>query len=88
MSDPFASNFAALGRPAFRAEPITTSDTVALTDIPQGIYVGTGGTIVMRGENDTADRTWKNIPAGSIVPFRAAYIRATGTTAADMLALY
>ena len=32
-------------------------------------------------------RDWR-VPAGAILPFRASHVRATGTTAADILALY
>ncbi len=42
----------------------------------------------MRGVSGGADRVWKNVPAGAILPFRAQYVRATGTSAADILALY
>jgi len=42
----------------------------------------------MRGVNGEADQVWKNVPSGAILPFRAQYVRATGTTAADILALY
>jgi hypothetical protein len=38
--------------------------------------------------NGAADQLWKNVSSGAILPFRAQYIRATGTTAADILALY
>ena len=42
----------------------------------------------MRGVAGSADQLWKAVPAGSLLPFRAQYVRATGTTAADLLALY
>ena len=42
----------------------------------------------MRGLNGSADQVWKNVAGGAILPFRAQYVRATGTTATDMLALY
>lgn len=87
MADAFAVFAAVLGAPARRAAPVAPHDTNALTAVPQAIYVGTGGTIVMRGVDGSTDQTWKNVPSGAILPFRAAYIRVTGTTAADMLAL-
>ena len=34
------------------------------------------------------DVTFRNLPAGSILPFRPGFIRATGTTAGELLALY
>ena len=76
-----------IASPARRATPITPNDATQLTIVPKAIYVGTGGAITMRGVDDTADIVWKNIPSGAILPFRAVLIKATGTTAADMLAL-
>jgi hypothetical protein len=88
MTDPFSSSADAVSAPARRALAITPHDTNALTDIPKALYVGTGGNIAMRGVDGAADQAWKNVPAGAILPFRAQYVRATGTTAADLLALY
>ncbi len=88
MADPFANLADHCSAPATRTVPVVPHDTNALTDIPKALYVGTGGNITMRGLNGTIDQSWKNVPSGSILPFRAHYIRATGTTAADILALY
>ena len=87
-ADPYGSFGDTVSSPANRAVTVTPDDTAPLADIPKALYVGTGGTIVMRGKSDSADRTWKNVPTGAFLPFRAEYIRATGTTAADILALY
>ena len=78
----------ALTAPATRALAVTPHDTNPLTDIPKAIYVGTGGDIAMRGSGGAADQIWRNVPAGALLPYRAQYIRAAGTTAADLLALY
>lgn len=87
-----ADNFSTLGdspsAPSTYALAVTPHDSNALTDIPKALYVGTGGNITMRGLNGAADQLWKNVPAGAILPFRARYVRAAGTTAADILALY
>lgn len=88
MSDPFASSADALHAPATRATAVSPHDANALPDIPKALYVGTAGDIAARGLNDNADQLWKNVPAGAILPFRARFVRATGTTAADILALY
>jgi type 1 fimbria pilin len=87
-----ADNFSTLGdspsAPSTYALAVTPHDVNALTDIPKALYVGSAGNITMRGLNGAADQVWKNVPAGAILPFRARYVRATGTTAADILALY
>jgi hypothetical protein len=88
MADSFATSADALHAPATSALGVIPHDTNALTNIPKALYVGTAGNITMRGLRDTADQVWKNVPAGTILPFRAQYVRATGTTAADILALY
>ncbi|MBN8849463.1 MULTISPECIES: hypothetical protein [unclassified Sphingomonas] len=88
MADQFANSADAVSAPATRAAAVSPHDVNALADIPKALYVGTGGTIVMRGASGVGDQTWKNVPNGAILPFRAAYVRATGTTASDILALY
>lgn len=88
MSDAFQGVADAPFAPATRALAVTPDDANPLADIPKALFVGSGGTIVMRGVNGAADQAWKNVASGTILPFRAAFVRATGTTAADMLALY
>lgn len=88
MADQFQSTADTPSAPASRAESVSPHDSNALSDIPKALYVGTGGNITMRGVSGGADRVWKNVPAGAILPFRAQYVRATGTSAADILALY
>ena len=67
---------------------VDANDSNALSDIPKALYVGTGGSITMRGVAGSSDQLWKNVPAGAVLPFRVQYVRATGTTATDLLALY
>jgi type 1 fimbria pilin len=88
MTDTFATLGDSPSAPSTRALAVTPHDSNPLTDIPKALYVGTAGNITMRGVNGTTDALWKNVPAGAVLPFRAQYVRATGTTAADMLALY
>ena len=88
MADAFSNCADQVSAPATRALAVIPNDTTALADIPKALYVGTGGDVAMRGVGGTSDQTWKAVPAGSLLPFRAQYVRATGTTAADMLALY
>lgn len=86
--DEFNAAVDTAGAAARGATPVVPSDDQPFAALPKAIYVGTGGDIVMRGPKDDAAVTWRNIPDGALIPFRARQIMATGTTAADMLALY
>ena len=87
MSDPFSTRADSVSAPAARARPVTPHDSNALPDVPKALYVGSGGTITMCGSGDIADSVWVNVPSGSVIPFRPSHVRATGTTAGDILAL-
>ncbi|MEZ5656801.1 MAG: hypothetical protein R3E04_13125 [Sphingobium sp.] len=55
--------------------------------IPKALYVGTGGTVILRGVDSAADVTFKNVANGQILDVQAQFVRATGTTATDIVAL-
>lgn len=88
MADPFQNVADSVGAPATRAVAVTPHDSNPLADIPKALFIGTGGSLVARGTGGGADATFKNLPAGSVLPLRAQYVRSTGTTAGDILALY
>jgi hypothetical protein len=88
MADPFSNIADQVSAPATRAVAVVPHDGNALADIPKALFVGTGGNVTMRGVGGGADTVWRNVPSGSVLPFRAHYVRATGTSAADLLALY
>lgn len=66
---------------------ITPHDTNELQLLPKALYVGTGGTVILRGIDGAADVTFKNVANGQTLDVRAQYVRATGTTAADIIGL-
>lgn len=91
MADPFNGVFSGMSDPGERALAIVPSDANDLPETPKAIYVGTAGDIAMIGDNEAPSAeavVWTNIPAGAIVPFRPRRVMATGTTAADMIAIY
>ncbi|WP_287459180.1 hypothetical protein [Sphingomonas sp.] len=89
MADPFPlSSTDSVSAPATDAAAVTPHDVNELPVIPKALYVGGGGDIVMRGKAGTADQTWKNVPSGAVLAFRARYVRATGTTATNILAIF
>lgn len=72
--------------PARAPYPIVPHDSNALPFIPKGIFIGTGGDLVLRGIAGAQDVTYRNLPDASYIAVRAAYVRATGTTASDLIA--
>ena len=88
MADRFSGYADSVSAPATRAVAVAPHDANELAETPKALFVGTGGTIVTRGAGGGADVTFKNVPNGAVLPFRARFVRATGTTAADILALY
>jgi hypothetical protein len=73
--------------PARAPFPIVPSDTVAIAVLPKAIYVGTGGTVVLRGIDAAADVSFVNVASGQTIDVRASHVRATGTTAANLIGL-
>jgi hypothetical protein len=85
--DFFASHAAAAVDPARNAFSITPHDTDELTMLPRAIYVGTGGTLVLRAVGAASDVVLRNLASGQVIDIRANFVRATGTTAADLVGL-
>jgi hypothetical protein len=72
--------------PSRKPYAITPHDANALPAIPKGIYVGTGGDVTLRGVDGAADVTYKNLADGAYIAVQARYVRATGTTASNLIA--
>jgi hypothetical protein len=87
MPDAFASSADHVSAPARRCVPVTPHDTNPLSDVAKALYVGGGGTVVVQGVGGGSDAVFTRVPDGSVLPVRAAYVRATGTTASDIVAL-
>ncbi|KQS05154.1 hypothetical protein ASG11_04075 [Sphingomonas sp. Leaf357] len=88
MADQFSNSADQVSAPATRAVAVVPHDTNGLSDVPKALYVGTGGNITLRGVGGGADVVFRNVAGGSVLPVRAAFVRATGTSAADLIALY
>lgn len=85
--DFFEDHASTLDSPARDAQAVTPSDTVALSAITRGVYVGqTGALAVQMAGGQTV--VFQGLPAGSLLPIRASHIRATGTTATGLVALW
>lgn len=73
--------------PAQTCFAIVPADAAFLPHVTKGIYVGTGGTLVivpLRGDQPVS---FTNLPSGAILDVRATAVHATGTTAADLVGL-
>lgn len=72
--------------PAGRATAITKSD-VTVIDVTRAIYIGTTGDLAVRMAESGDTITFKTVPVG-IFPIQVDQVLSTGTTAAEMIALY
>lgn len=86
MPDKFQNSSDSASAPATAPYSIQPDDTAPLPSIPRGIYVGGGGTLVLRGIEGSEDVAYRNLPDASYVAVRALYVRATGTTATHLIA--
>lgn len=87
MADRFDNQGDSLSQPARLAFAITPHATAEIDPLPKALYVGTGGDITLRAADATADTVFRNVASGQILDVRARYIRATGTTASDLVGL-
>lgn len=79
--DPYAGYFQYLGDPAKKAQAVVVATPFA--NLCRGIYVGGAGDVtVMLADGSTV--TFSAVPAGTILPIRAAQV--TAATATNMVA--
>lgn len=86
MTDRFSTLNDAVNAPSRSVLTVTPNDSAALPVVPKALYVGTGGDVTLRCVDDSADVTFRNVPSGGLIRARATHVRATGTTAANILA--
>ena len=86
MIDPHTGSGDGLGAPARRAYAVRPHDTDELPTLPKALWVGTAGTVALRAVDGTADVSL-TVPAGQILPIRVSHVRATGTSAGNLVAL-
>ena len=73
--------------PARSVEAIVPSDSVPLVRVPKAIFVGGAGDVHLRAVDDNDSVSFRNVPAGTILPVRATMVLQTGTTALHLVAL-
>lgn len=67
---------------------VTKSDDTVFVRHPRALYVGTGGAVTIRIPGTGSILTFANVPDGGYVFCRCDQVRATGTDASDIVALY
>lgn len=66
---------------------VTPSDVTVFPRVTRGIYVGFGGDIVIRTA-DGDDLTFTFAENGTVLPIAAVMVKATGTTADNIIAMF
>lgn len=86
MPDAFQDFRPALDSVFHNAVAVTPNDATDLPDMARGLYVGTGGDVVLIPKGGSASVTLKNVPQGSYVLFAVKRVLSTGTTASNIVA--
>ena len=86
--DDYSAILGTLESPARRAVAIVPSDTEDLGRITRSLYVGGVGDLSVILVDDGAAVLFVAVPAGSFLPIRASRVRATGTTATNLVGLW
>jgi hypothetical protein len=71
---------------AQEAIEVTKSDVTVYSPLLDALYVGTGGTVVIKDAKGTTI-TFTNVPNGSILPVACSQVRSTSTTASGFVGL-
>lgn len=75
-----------VNHPAASAVAVTPHDTNPLTNISRGLYIGTAGNLAVVMQDGT-EVNFASVPAGAVLPIRVQKVKATGTTAGNIVAL-
>ena len=79
-----------LGNPTSPADvgvAVTPSDSTVIGRT-KGLYIGVTGSLVVTFAADQSTGTFVSVIGGSIYPFAVTQVKATGTTATNIVALY
>jgi hypothetical protein len=85
-NDGFVQTNDSVENPSRNPYSVTPSDAVELPIIPKRLFIGTAGNVTLRGIGAQADVVYKNVANGVYLDVRPQYVRATGTTATDIIA--
>ena len=86
-SDKFNATVDSVIAPARNCFSITPGDNGVLPVLPKALYVGGDGDIVVRAVDGSSDVKFANVRSGTILDIRVTSVRATGTTATNLVGL-
>jgi hypothetical protein len=87
-ADEWSKQYDEVSAPARSVALVTPNDSTDLSYATKALYVGVGGNISIDTVGGDSAVILIGVPTGSILPIRATRVRATGTTATDIAALY
>ena len=70
-----------------RGLEVTPHDSDLLTEVGY-LYIGTGGDVVVVSAVNDEELTFKNVADGTFLPFLVKQVKATSTTADDILLIF
>ncbi|RJY10305.1 hypothetical protein D6201_08900 [Aurantiacibacter aquimixticola] len=79
--DPFANATDSLTSPAKHAFTITPHETEELPLTAKALYVGEGGSLVLRAVDSGEDVELVNVPSGTVLPIRTKAVRPASSAA-------
>jgi hypothetical protein len=85
--DPFASFTETLIAPAGDLFAIEPDDLNDLAKATRAIYVGGGGDIIIKAVHSENEVLLSNVPTGTVLAIRVAAVRASGTSAFNLVGL-
>jgi hypothetical protein len=88
MADRYLQTAGVTNFPALGWYAVTPSDSTDLATPARALYVGTGGNVALDDGDGHTAVVFKNVASGAVLPVRAVRVRATSTTATDIVALY
>lgn len=86
MPDQFSNHAPGLESPAAHGFAIAPSDGADLADVTRAIYVGGSGNLALTLLSG-ATLTLAGVAGGTLLPLRAKAVKATGTTATNLVGL-
>jgi hypothetical protein len=69
------------------AAPVTPADSTPLPTAAQALFVGGAGNVALTTINNQSV-TFTAVPAGTLLPIACTFVKATGTSATSIVALW